>query len=150
MPFRFLTIAACLSYLIIIANMSFQTTTGKIFTDAAGLIPYGDKTLHVVIMAFFSFLLNGWLKLQRVKFVGRSWLLGSLLVALLITIEESSQAFIPARNFEIMDLVCNYAGIYAGGLLSIIILPQQDHKTIGSLNERNTNIPLPTIFHRTR
>ena len=84
------------------------------------------------------------------KFVGQTYLLGSLLVACLITFEECTQAFIPARNFEIMDLVCNYAGIYAGGLLSMMLLPAAQKQTTINLNEWFANISLPTIFTRSR
>ena len=54
---------------------------------------------------------------RRVNILGYGVLLSSLLLAVGITLEECSQLFIASRNFEIMDMVCNYAGIYIGSLL---------------------------------
>ena len=150
MPFKFLTITAFLSFIFIILQMAFQTATGKVFSEIVGLIPFGDKTMHFIIMVFFAVLLNGWCKLRRVKFVGQTYLLGSFLVACLITFEECTQLFIPARHFEIMDLVCNYAGIYAGSVLSWMVLPTTQDQTTIDLNEWFANISLSTIFPRSR
>ena len=115
-----------------------------------GHIPYGDKTIHFLLMAIFSFLLNGTLKNHQLQMGRLQWLLGSLIVTVFITLEECSQALIPARNFEIMDLVCNYAGIYAGGVLFTLFLPHLSHKTTGISHERITTISIQAIFHRTR
>lgn len=129
MTFRLLTAFTFLSFIFIIVHMAMQTATGRLFGNVVGHIPYGDKTMHFLMMALFSFLLNGALKYRKINLMGKQCLLGSCLVAVLITLEECSQAFIPARNFEIMDLVCNYAGIYAGSLLLMIILPPKVYQT---------------------
>ena len=121
--------------------------------------------MHFLLMAVFTFLLNGALNNKQLRWAGQQWPAGSLIVALLITLEECSQVFIPSRNFEMinpcivtnqvrnfemMDLVCNYAGIYAGGLLLLFLLPGLGHQTTGKANERTTTISIQAIFNKTR
>lgn len=150
MLFRILTAALLFFFFFIIINISFQTGFGKTISDVLGHIRFADKTIHFLFMTLFSFLLNGSLKKRQLLIAGQPFLLGSFLVTLFITLEECSQAFIPARNFEIMDLVCNYAGIYMGGLLILLLFPRLGHQTTGISNERNTTFSIQTIFHRTR
>ncbi len=150
MPFRSLTIVFFLSLLAVIYNISFQTGFGKILTQILGQIPFADKVVHFLLMALFSFLLNGALNNRLLQLGRRRWLLGSFLVALFMTLEECTQLFIPARNFEIMDLVCNYAGIYTGGLLLVLLLPHHGHQSTANTDERTTTFSIQTIFHRTR
>lgn len=150
MLFRILTAAFLFFFFFVIINISFQTGLGKTISDSIGHIPYADKIIHLLFMTLLSFLLNGSLKKRQFLIAGQPFFLGSFLVTLFITLEECSQAFIPARNFEIMDLVCNYAGIYMGGLLILLLLPRLGHQTTGISNERNTTFSIQTIFHRTR
>jgi len=58
------------------------------------------------------------LDLKRVTIFKRNFLLGSVLVFVFITIEEGSQHFISTRNCELLDLICNYAGILFFGKLA--------------------------------
>ncbi len=150
MLFKTLTAVFVFLFLFILTNMALETPIGEFFSDVTDHIPFGDKMTHFIVMAVFSFLLNGTLKKRQLNLAGRQWLVGSLLAAFFITLEECSQAFIPSRHFEISDLVCNYAGIYAGGLLFLVILPAPSHPITGKANERNTTISLQTIFHRAR
>ena len=145
MLFRLFTIFSFAFFLFIIANMSCHTATGQFFSDAANLFPFKDKGVHFVLMCGLSYLLNGSLLRKKISFFKNTILLGSLLLAVFMTLEESSQAFIPARNFEIMDLLCNYAGIYAGGLL-MMMLPTAKRTD----NDQYSTISIQAIFHRTR
>lgn len=80
-------------------------------------IPFGDKFVHFGILLTFTFLLNESLKGITFHFKARHFLTGSLIILIFFTVEEFSQLFIPHRNFELMDLICNYAGIAAGSYL---------------------------------
>ena len=130
--------------------MDFQTPIGRFINLVVANIPYGDKTMHFLLMAVFTFLLNGALNNKQLRWAGQQWPAGSLIVALLITLEECSQVFIPSRNFEMMDLVCKHAGIYAGRLLLLFLLPGLGHQTTGKANERTTTISIQAIFNKTR
>ncbi len=86
--------------------------------DAMENIPFVDKVLHFLLLGILSLLTNLSFSTKRVSIGYFTFLLGSLIVTVAITLEECSQLFIPHRHFEIMDLLCNYAGILVGGYLS--------------------------------
>ena len=89
--------------------------------DFVGNIPYGDKIGHFVLMGGFSLLLN--LALQAKTFgVGKfNYLLGSLIVVVVVTLEEISQIFVSGRTFDWGDLVFDYLGIFVFGELARLI-----------------------------
>lgn len=81
-------------------------------------LPHGDKLAHFLLLGTLSLLINLSTNLRKISVLGQNVLLGSLLIAIGISFEEFSQIFIPHRNFEILDLVCNYAGIFTFGQLA--------------------------------
>jgi polysaccharide biosynthesis protein VpsQ len=81
-------------------------------------MPYGDKLGHLVLMGLFSFLLNMALGCRTWRIRQINLLRGSLIVALLVTLEEFSQLFVPYRTFDLGDLLCDYTGIFLFGLLA--------------------------------
>ena len=97
--------------LITIAN----TGNGQFLLTILNTIPHGDKWLHLFLMGTLTAALNLSLNFRKTDFRKKSILTGTLIMACLITVEEFSQAFIPYRNFEILDLICNYAGIFGLG-----------------------------------
>jgi len=142
-----LTAIAFSTFLFVIIQVGTGSPAGQMISRFIGQIPFGDKILHFILLAVLSFLLNGVLHRRRLNLCGADLLSGSLLVAFGITLEECSQLFIPSRNFEFMDMLCNYAGIYAG---SFLICPQKkQHSTDGDQNSRET-FSFQTIFNRTR
>lgn len=80
--------------------------------------PYADKVGHLILMGLFSLLLNLALSCRKIK-VGRlSILKGSLIVAVVVTLEEFSQIFVRYRSFDPVDLLFDYTGILLFGLLA--------------------------------
>lgn len=86
-----------------------------------GNIPYGDKIGHFCLMGFFAFLLDLVLNAKTIKVWKISFLLGSLFVLIVVTIEEFSQIFISGRSFDWSDLVFDYLGIFLFGKLAEFI-----------------------------
>ncbi len=113
---RILAALAIAIFLLVIILVGFQTPVGLTIKDCIASVPFGDKAIHFTLMAALAFLLCTCRRQQRVNILGYGVLTSSLLLAFGITLEEFSQIFIPSRNFEMMDLVCNYAGIYFGSL----------------------------------
>ena len=74
--------------------------------------PAGDKVGHLVLMGILAALMNLSLAARRVSMGGRRLLLGSLLVAAAITIEEASQLLFRNRTFSLIDLGMGYLGVY--------------------------------------
>jgi polysaccharide biosynthesis protein VpsQ len=84
--------------------------------------PHADKVGHFLLMGLLSFLVNLAFSCKRMK-VGRAQLLtGSLLVALVVTLEELSQIFLRYRSFDLTDLAFDYAGILLFGLLACRVM----------------------------
>ena len=83
-----------------------------------GVYPGSDKLGHFVLIGALAGLLNLALGLREVRWCGRGWLLGSVLVGLFCTLEEISQHWLPARSFDLLDLVGDYAGILFFGWLA--------------------------------
>ncbi|MDQ3632944.1 MAG: VanZ family protein [Aridibacter sp.] len=86
-----------------------------------GKIPYGDKLGHFFLMGIFSFLVNLVLQTKEVKVWKMRYLLGSLIVLIIVTIEEFSQIFVSGRSFDYDDLVFDCLGIFVFGELARFI-----------------------------
>jgi polysaccharide biosynthesis protein VpsQ len=84
-------------------------------------IPYGDKVGHFLLMGMFSFLLNLTLNAKTFRIARVNFLLGTLIVLVVVTIEEFSQIFVRGRSFDLTDLIVDFAGILIFGELARLI-----------------------------
>lgn len=84
-------------------------------------IPYGDKVGHFFLMGIFSFLLNLTMNAKTFRLRKINFLLGTLIVLIVVTIEEFSQKFVRGRTFDLSDLVVDFAGILVFGELARLI-----------------------------
>jgi VanZ family protein len=82
-------------------------------------IPGGDKVGHFFILGGFAFVLNHALRCRTVKVAGQTFLVGSLVVLALAAAEETSQLYIPGRNFDWFDLAADALGIWVMGRLAV-------------------------------
>lgn len=78
-------------------------------------IPYGDKIGHFLLMGGFSFVLNLALNAKTLKVWKFNYLLGSLIVLVVVTIEEFSQIFVRGRTFDLTDLAADFLGVFLFG-----------------------------------
>jgi VanZ family protein len=81
--------------------------------------PGGDKVGHFVLMGTLALLVNLSLSARRVRIGSRRLLLGSLVVAIVITLEEATQILLAHRSADVLDLVCSYLGIWVAGYLAV-------------------------------
>jgi len=82
-------------------------------------LPHGDKIGHFLVMGLLAFMVNRLLD-NRFQMIGkRKFLLGSLIVAAIVTAEEFCQIFIPSRTFSPFDLIADFAGIFIFGRLAV-------------------------------
>ena len=80
-----------------------------------------DKVLHFVLIGTLAFLLNLSLRLRTVGGVRhRLCQQGTSLMLFVATAEEFSQAFIPARDFQWLDLGSNYLGVTLLGSAALL------------------------------
>jgi VanZ family protein len=84
-------------------------------------IPGGDKTGHLALMGTLSFLVNRSLSAARTRVLSVRVLKGSLIVAVIVTLEEFSQLFLHNRGFSLVDLAADYVGIILFGQLAAYV-----------------------------
>lgn len=101
-----------IGFVIISANLKLSWV--KYFAS----IPYSDKIGHFCLVGGFAFFANIFAQLRTIKLFNRNFLLGSIFVLVFMTFEEFSQIFIEARTFDLIDLLCNYLGIFTIGYLA--------------------------------
>lgn len=81
--------------------------------------PGADKAGHFLLFGILSFLLNkSALTLFPKRTPARLILTISLLLAILIGLEEWSQSLFPARTMSLSDLLVSYAGVTVFALLA--------------------------------
>jgi hypothetical protein len=87
-----------------------------------GTHPGTDKIGHFLLIGGMAFLLNIALGLREVRGLGMPWLVGSLIVGAVFTIEEISQIWIPSRSFDLLDLAGDFGGILFFGWLAKFVV----------------------------
>lgn len=79
--------------------------------------PGGDKLGHFLIAAALTYFLNRAFSGRTMCIKSKRFLLGSALIALIITLEEISQIFFTYRSYSWLDLGSDYLGIVLTGWL---------------------------------
>ncbi len=100
-------------YIILLAAVIFAAdhkTYHHIFDVIRG-IPFGDKIGHFGLIGMLAFVVNVLFSSKTIRLYRFQVFLGSLIVALAVTLEEFSQLFISYRTFELGDLTADYLGI---------------------------------------
>jgi VanZ family protein len=78
--------------------------------------PNGDKLGHFLLYGILSLLLNlAFLSRPSVNPARTIWTV-SLVLSILIGLEEWSQSLFDSRTMDIVDLLASYAGVIAAGL----------------------------------
>jgi len=85
-------------------------------------LPFGDKIGHFFLMGIFSLLANLALSVKTIQLWKFKYLLGSLIVSAIVTLEEFSQIFVRGRAFDVGDLIVDFAGIVFFGEIARIIV----------------------------
>ena len=92
-----------------------------LFWGIVGRVPCGDKLGHLGLVGTLSFLLNLLLEGRPAPGLFRRMMLGSLMLLVFMTLEETSQAFIPYRSFDPLDGLANLVGVFCGeGLVRML------------------------------
>ena len=112
-------------YLILIGLIITLANQGLLSVQWLRQLPYGDKLGHFILIGGLSFLVNLSFKCPYWRWRGVLILKACVYVALLISLEEFSQYFIPQRSFDLGDLAANYAGILCFGYAAYFL---QKHK----------------------
>jgi VanZ family protein len=73
-------------------------------------------------MGIFSLLVNLALSAKTIRLWKFKYLLGSLIVSAIVTLEEFSQIFVSGRTFDAGDLTVDFAGIVIFGEIARFLL----------------------------
>ncbi len=91
--------------------------------------PLGDKIGHFLLMGMFSLVVNLVLSARTIRIWKLNCLLGSLIVLVIVTVEEISQIYIRGRTFDAGDLAADAAGIIIFGEIARLIYSRQTVKS---------------------
>ena len=107
-----------LVFFLFVAGIIIGNNLGRLRTlvNWWGSFPFGDKIGHLILIGTLAFLLNYALEGRTIKIGRFKVLLGCSIVAVVMTLEEISQIWIPWRTFDLVDLSANYLGISIAGL----------------------------------
>ena len=100
--------------IVLIANFGL----GPAYFPFIFTIPGLDKIGHFFLMGVLSLLVNLLFKAKKTHLFSQNFLIGSLLVILIVTLEELSQLFLIYRAFSWLDLAFDLGGIFLGGRLA--------------------------------
>ena len=81
-------------FLLIIIAIANQGDYIYLLKGWVALVPYGDKWGHFLLMGLLSFMVNISLKGHKYRIFSVPCLMGSLIVAFVVTLEEISQIFV--------------------------------------------------------
>ncbi|MCP5532567.1 MAG: VanZ family protein [Akkermansiaceae bacterium] len=104
--------------------MAFVIVTAVIVADSGTMnhwlgfihgVPFGDKAGHMLLAGGLSFFCHLAARGGCVGFVPSRI---TIVLFVLFALEEASQAFVPSRHFDLMDLACDFAGLCAGQWLA--------------------------------
>lgn len=90
--------------------------------------PLGDKIGHFLLIGIFSLIVNLVLNARTIRVWKLNYLLGSLIVLVIVSVEEISQIFIRGRTFDAGDLVADAVGIIIFGEIARLIYRRQTVK----------------------
>ncbi len=123
---QYLIYATTLAFVCLLGYIIWTATTEQpsAFFRMINSVPFGDKISHFLLVGLLTLLVNLSLRNQQVLIGPRKWLLGSMLVVVLITGEELSQALIPSRSLDAFDLLANYAGVFVFGYVAKYLTQQ--------------------------
>lgn len=107
---RHLPLLALVGFAILFGVIILLANQGRGFWGFLEEIPFGDKLGHVGLVGTLAFLLNLTLRNRRFPRPLGMIQMGSGLVAVVMTIEELSQLFLPTRSPDLLDWLANLTG----------------------------------------
>lgn len=109
--------AALLVFVVVISALADVGHESLVF-EAVRTTPHGDKLCHFAIFGALAFFTHRALEFRTWAMAGFRIPVGPLLVLMLATVEELSQAFFPQRTLDLVDWLSDLFGIATFSLLS--------------------------------
>jgi len=84
-------------------------------------IPFGDKVGHLGLIGTMSFLCNLAFPSRKPGFLLRTTTLTTLVLLVLVSLEELSQGFINTRTLDLFDWLADLAGLAIGQSVALFV-----------------------------
>lgn len=104
-------------WIIYLAN----TGSSSAFFQFVGTLPHGDKIGHASLFGFLTLLTVIGTKFKSFNCGGLKIYYAAVLIFLFTAGEEFSQAFIPSRTFDLIDLTADIFGIIVAIYLGFLV-----------------------------
>ena len=88
-------------------------------------IPYSDKFGHIGLFGTLGFLCNLAFPNRRITRLGKFITKTTLILLVIISLEELSQAFIPSRTLDLFDWLADLLGLAIGQTAALAILKRE-------------------------
>lgn len=110
-------------FLLVLLGLIALADAGKLGPlDVFYSFRYGDKVGHFILLGTLALLVDLALLQTVTRWSPQTLVLaGSGVIAVLISLEEMSQLWVPTRNPDWFDLLASYAGIVAGTLVALAL-----------------------------
>ncbi|AQU81524.1 MULTISPECIES: VanZ family protein [unclassified Halomonas] len=119
---KFITALAVTFFIFIVWIIYLANTGGSsVFFDLVRSIPYGDKLGHFCLFGFLTLVVVAALRFRTITFGRFQVYYGAILVAVFALGEELSQALLPSRTFDFLDLTADALGILAASLVASLV-----------------------------
>lgn len=112
-PLAVLSAVGFIGFFIWIVGIA-NSGNGALWWSFLDRIPFGDKVGHLVLIGTMSFLCNLAFPSRKMGLFRRSVTLTTLILFVLLSMEELSQAFIETRHLDVFDWLADLAGLAIG------------------------------------
>lgn len=112
-------VAVAIAFAAFIAGIiALANSNSSLIQSVQAGIPYADKIGHFVLIGGMCLFANLALQNRRLHLLGRDWLVGSLVVLVVFTVEEFMQLGLTHRTFDLGDLSADFVGIFVFGRIA--------------------------------
>jgi VanZ family protein len=115
-----------LLFIIFMLGVILLADLGSLPSSVAMLyrFPHGDRAGHFILFGILTFLVNSAFP-RQVRSMHANVFYGSLIIAVLATLEEISQLFLSYRTFDLIDLIFTLLGVASADWLVRLLHKQQ-------------------------
>ena len=106
-------------FLVVLVALANSGAVSSELLRITRAVPGGDKTIHFLLAGTMALLLNWSWRAAHWKLGPLRIQKGTVLVALICTLEEFSQIYLQARAFDREDLMFDYLGVIALGQIGV-------------------------------
>lgn len=113
------------SALVLFISISASLGWGRPYFSYLRNVPMGDKMMHFILFGLLSFFCNLAFPSKQTNISKYQLLPISILLIVIVSIDEFSQIWLVRRSFDLRDLFCNYLGIFVFQKLATYVLQRR-------------------------